>query len=82
MTTAVVFQSHCDDKLVSLQDKIASLKIQLTAKEKAVERQRRRINELKAELQADRKDREERDKRVEASQEEIKQMLIKLLSKD
>ena len=73
------------------------MKIQLTTKEKAVERQGRSIDELKAELQADRKDREERDKhveasqeeikqmlvkRVEASQEEIKQMLVKLLSKD
>ena len=32
--------------------------------------------------EADRKDREERDKRVEASQKEIKQMLVKLLSND
>ena len=69
-------------ELANCQDEIDSLTYRLGVKEKAVERQGRSIDELKAELQADRKDREERDKRVEASQEEIKQMLVKLLSKD
>ena len=80
-------------ELANRQDEIDNLTYRLAVKEKAVERQGRRIDELKAELQADRKDRderaeadrkdrEERDKRVEASQKEIKQMLVKLLSKD
>jgi len=63
------------------------LKYQLAVKDKAFEKHGRRITELAAELQADRKDHEEHDNwvrmefdNIKSGQAEIIQMLGRLLS--
>ena len=74
-------------ELANRQDEIDSLKYQLAVKDKAFEKHGRRITELAAELQADRKDHEEHDNwvrmefdNIKSGQAEIIQMLGRLLS--